>query len=163
MNALGDEEIQDGGEGSLSVRTTIIRDVLLKGTIKEKNYLGYGVGNVTQYIQNQKNTGNIYSPHCYAIEILGDFGIPGVLLYGGYYLYLLIGNIIIGIKKKNIMCFAAVAGLIAFAPASFGPSSITYVFSYWILMGFAVSCIQVYKNENNNYKPTSSIKEYRMS
>jgi O-antigen ligase len=162
MNALEDEEIQEGGEGSLSVRTTIIKDVLLKGTIQEKNYLGYGVGNVTQYIQNQKNTGNIYSPHCYAIEILGDFGVPGVALYGIYYLYLLIGNIIIGIRKKSIMCFAAVAGLIAFAPASFGPSSITYVFSYWILMGFAISCIQVYKKENNNYKPTSSIKEYRM-
>jgi hypothetical protein len=162
VHALEDEEIQVGGEGSLSVRTTIINDVLLKGTLQEKNYLGYGVGNVTQYIKNQGNTGNIYSPHCYAIEILGDFGLPGVALYGIYYLYLLVENIIIGIKKKSIMCFAAVAGLIAFAPASFGPSSITYVFSYWILMGFAISCIQVYKNENNNYRSTSSAKEYRM-
>ncbi|OOM77252.1 teichuronic acid biosynthesis protein TuaE [Clostridium puniceum] len=162
MNALEDEEVQEGGEGSLSVRMTIIKDVLIKGTLQEKNYLGYGVGNVTQYIQNQGNTGNIFSPHCYAIEILGDFGVPGVILYGVYYLYLLIGNIIIGIKKKKIMCFVAASGLIAFAPASFGPSSITYVFSYWILMGFAVSCIQVYKNENDNYGNTSSMKEYRM-
>lgn len=163
MNALEDEEVKEGGEGSLSVRMTIIKDVLVKGTLQDKNLLGYGVGNVTQYIQNQKNTGNIYSPHCYAIEILGDFGVPGVILYGVYYLYLLIGNIIIGIRKKKIMCFAAASGLIAFAPASFGPSSITYVFSYWILMGFAVSCMQVYRNENNGYRKISTIKEYRIN
>ena len=162
MHALEDEEVQEGGEGSLSVRMTIIKDVLVKGTLQEKNLLGYGVGNVTQYIKDQKNTGNIYSPHCYAIEILGDFGVPGVILYGVYYLYLLIGNIIIGIKKKKIMCFAAASGLIAFAPASFGPSSITYVFSYWILMAFAISCIQVYKKENDDYRNGSSFKEYSM-
>jgi len=162
MNALEDQEIREGGDGSLNVRATIIKDVLIKGTINEKKYLGSGVGNVEQYIRNQGNTMNIYSPHCYAIEILGDFGIPGIVLYGIYYLYLLIGNIVVGIKKKSVMCFAAVAGLIAFAPASFGPSSITYVFSYWILIGFAISCLQVYKKENDGYKPTSSIKEYRM-
>ena len=60
------------------------------------------------------------------------------------------------------MCFAAVAGLIAFAPASFGPSSITYVFSYWILMGFSISCIQVYKNDNE-YTRASKIKEFRLN
>lgn len=162
VNALEDEDVKEGGEGSLSVRMTIIKDVLVKGTLHDKNILGYGVGNVTQYIQNQKNTGNIYSPHCYAIEILGDFGVPGVILYGVYYLYLLIGNIIIGIKKKKVMCFAAATGLIAFAPASFGPSSITYVFSYWILMGFAISCMQVYKNDNDDYKNRTVFKEYRM-
>lgn len=161
MKELSDLEYEQGGAGSISERGTIIMDVL-KGTITEKRYLGFGVGNVEQYIRDQGNSRGVYSPHCYAIEILGDFGFPGVALYGVYYLYLLIENIIIGIKKKSLMCFAAVAGLIAFAPASFGPSSITYVFSYWILMGFSVSCIQVYKKENNNYKSISSRKEYRM-
>lgn len=162
MHSLASSEIEIGEEGSVNVRATIIDDVLIKGLIQNKNILGYGVGNVEQYVRNQGNTGSIYSPHCYAIEMLGDFGLPGVALYGIYYLYLLIGNLIIGIKKKSIMCFAAVAGLIAFAPASFGPSSITYVFSYWILIGFAVSCMQIYKKEDNGYRPTSSIKEFRI-
>ncbi len=157
-----DVEIEQGGDGSVNVRGTIITDVLKGVLIEDKNLLGYGVGNVEQFIKNQANTGTVYSPHCYPIEILGDFGLPGIALYGIYYLYLLIGNIIIGIKKKSIMCFAAVSGLIAFAPAGFGPSSITYVFSYWILIGFAVSCIQVYKKEDNQYKSRSSMKEYRM-
>ncbi|NFG41497.1 O-antigen ligase domain-containing protein [Clostridium botulinum] len=159
MHSLENAEIQEGGEGSLNVRFTIINGVL-KNTIKEKNYLGYGVGNVEQFIKNQDSTGNIYSPHCYAIEILGDFGLPGVALYGIYYLYLLIGNIILGIKRKSMACFAAATGLIAFAPASFGPSSITYVFSYWILIGFAVSCMQVYKRSDNEYTHTSGMKEF---
>lgn len=156
-----DGEFQEGGLGSLNERGTIIMGVL-RGTITEKHYFGYGVGNVEQYIINEGKSRGIYSPHCYPIEILGDFGFPGVALYGVYYLYLLIQNIIIGIKKKSLMCFAAVAGLIAFAPACFGPSSITYVFSYWILMGFDVSCIQVYKNENDEYRKTSSMKEYKV-
>lgn len=162
LHSLGD--ITNGEmseEGSALDRMTIIKDVY-NGVISQKQFQGYGVGNVEQYIKNQGNTGSIYSPHCYVIEILGDFGLPGIVLYGVYYLYILIGNLVIGIKKKSIMCFAAVAGLIAFAPASFGPSSITYVFSYWILMGFAISCIQVYKKESNTYRSMSSIKEYSM-
>lgn len=147
-------------EGSTLHRMEIIKNVL-NGVITEKQYQGFGVGNVEQVIKDRGDTGSVYSPHAYPIEILGDFGLPGIALYGIYYLYLLIGNLIIGIKKKSIMCFAAVAGLIAFAPASFGPSSITYVFSYWILIGFAVSCIQVYRKTGNVYRPTSSIKEFK--
>ncbi|BCZ48928.1 hypothetical protein psyc5s11_49950 [Clostridium gelidum] len=158
LEGLTEGEIN--AEGSALHRMEIIKDVF-NGVITEKQYQGYGVGNVEQLLKDKGNTGSVYSPHCYPIEILGDFGLPGVALYGIYYLYLLIENLIIGIKKKTIVSFAAVAGLIAFAPASFGPSSITYVFSYWILMGFAVSCIQVYKKENNKYGK-SSTKEYRM-
>ncbi|RII36564.1 O-antigen ligase domain-containing protein [Clostridium chromiireducens] len=148
-------------EGSTLHRMEIIKTVV-NGVIKDKKYQGYSVGNVEQLLKERGNTGSIYSPHAYPIEILGDFGLPGIALYGIYYLYLLIGNLITGIKKKSVMCFAAVAGLIAFAPASFGPSSITYVFSHWILMGFAVSCMQAYRKEGNGFKPTSSMKEYRM-
>ena len=162
LNSLGGlTEGEATSEGSTLHRMEIINNVY-SGVIKEKQYQGYGVGNVEQLIKDKGNTGSVYSPHCYPIEILGDFGLPGIALYGIYYLYLLIENLVIGIRKKSIMCFAAVAGLIAFAPASFGPSSITYVFSYWMLMGFAVSCIQVYKKEDNVYKSTSSRKEYRM-
>jgi|GEM_PF-1649172 len=148
-------------EGSALHRMEIIKTVV-NGVIKDKKYQGFSVGNVEQLLKERGNTGSVYSPHAYPIEILGDFGLPGIALYGIYYLYLLIGNLIIGIKKKSVMCFAAVAGLIAFAPASFGPSSITYVFSYWILMGFAVACMQAYRKWDNGFKPSSSMKEYRM-
>lgn len=146
MNTLEDQEITVGGDGSLNVRVTIIQDVV-KGIVSEKRYQGYGVGNVEQFIKDQGNTGNIYSPHCYAIEILGDFGVFGILLYGVYYLYLAIQNLILGIKNKSTECFAAFAGLMIFAPASFGPSSITYVFSYWLLVALSISTIQVYKKK----------------
>jgi teichuronic acid biosynthesis protein TuaE len=155
-------EFEEGASGSVNERLTIIMDVI-NGVIKEKQYLGFGVGNVEQYLRDKGNSRGVYSPHCYVIEILGDFGFPGIALYAVFYLYLLIQNVIIGIKKKSLMCFAAVAGLIAFAPASFGPSSITYVFSYWLLMGFSVACIQVYKQEEDaGYKKTSLIKEFRI-
>lgn len=139
---------EETSEYSTLNRMAIIKDVL-GGVLGEKRYQGFGVGNVEQYIKDQGNTGSIYSPHCYPIEILGDFGIPGVALYGILYLYLLIYNFILAIKKKSMVCSAMVTALIAFAPASFGPSSITYVFSYWIMIGLAVSGIQVYKSSNN--------------
>lgn len=146
MNTLEEQEITVGGEGSLNVRVTIIQDVV-NGIVNEHRYQGYGVGNVEQVIKNYGNTGNIYSPHCYAIEILGDFGVFGILLYGVYYLYLVIQNLILAIKNKSVECFAAFAGLMIFAPASFGPSSITYVFSYWLLVALSISTIQVFKNK----------------
>ena len=160
MGALTDE-VTLGGEGSINERFTIISNVV-NDVIIDKNILGHGVGNVFQFLKNKDNTMGIYNPHCYPIEILSDFGVPGLILYGIYYLYLLIQNIILGIKKRNVFCFAAVAGLIAFAPASFAPSSITYVFSYWILMAFAISCIQVSKNEND-YVSKSRAKEFRFN
>ena len=163
LNSLqGMIEGEETSEYSSLNRMAIISDVL-KGVISEKQLQGFGVGNVEQYIKDQGNTGSIYSPHCYPIEILGDFGIPGVALFGIYYLYLLIYNFILSIKKKSAICSAMVAALIAFAPASFGPSSITYVFAYWIIVGLAVSCIQVYKDDNSNYRRTSDIKEYKLS
>lgn len=164
MKEMEEVEYQSGAAGSLNERWTIVVDVL-NGTIKDKNYLGYGVGNIEQFLMNKDNTNGIYSAHCYPIEILSDFGIPGVILYGIYYLYLLVYNIILGIKKKSLMCFAVATSLFSFMPASFGPSSITYVFSYWILMGLAVSCIQVYKNDQNNSIGRYSkyqVKEYRL-
>lgn len=153
---------EETSEYSTLNRMAIINDVL-KGVISEKQLQGFGVGNVEQYIKDKGNTGSIYSPHCYPIEILGDFGIPGVALFGIYYLYLLIYNFILSIKKKSVICSAMVAALIAFAPASFGPSSITYVFAYWIIMGLAISCIQVYKDDDyNGYRRNSDIKEYSL-
>lgn len=145
MHALEEQEITVGGEGSLNVRFTIIEDVV-NGIVTDKKYQGYGVGNVEQFIKDQGNTGNIYSPHCYAVEILGDFGVFGILLYGVYYLYLVIQNLILAVKYRSTKCFAAFAGLMIFAPASFGPSSITYVFSYWLLIALSISTIQVYKS-----------------
>ena len=147
MDALTSANLEVGGDGSINVRYTIANDVINGVLIKEKNLLGYGVGNVEQYLKNQNNTNNVFSPHGLVIELLGDFGVPGIILYGIYYLYLLISNIIIGLKQKSIPCIACATSLLAFPIASFGPSSITYVFSYWLLIAISISCIQVYKRD----------------
>lgn len=157
LDNIGDATI--GGEGSINERVTIIFDVV-NDVVKNKNIMGNGVGNVFQFLKNQNNTAGIYNPHSYPIEILADFGVPGILLYAVYYMYLLIQNIRLGIKKKSIYSFAAASGLIAFAPACFGPSSITYVFSYWILMAFSISCVQV-ASCSNDAVDSRKIKEFR--
>lgn len=136
----------EGKENSALERGIIIKDVL-NGVIKEGQYQGFGAGNTENYLEKCGNTNNIYSPHCYPIEILGDFGIPGIIIYGTYFLYILGSNIIIFKRGKNDLNMACTASMTAFIPACFGPSSITYVFAYWIMMAVSISSMQVMKKE----------------
>ena len=142
MQELEGSGVEYGGEGSVNVRWTIAQDIFT-GVIKERNLVGFGAGNAQEYIRLKGNTGGTYSTHSLLIELLGDFGIVGVGIYGVMYFYLLIRNTIFAIKKKDRTSIAVTIGLIALAPASFGPSTITYIFLYWTLLAIAASNIQV--------------------
>ena len=52
MGALTDE-VTIGGEGSINERLTIIYDVV-NDVIIDKNIMGHGVGNVFQFLKNQR-------------------------------------------------------------------------------------------------------------
>lgn len=148
LSELGEigEDVSEGG--SIDVRRTIYNDIF-EGIIKERNYFGFGVGNSQEYIKNQNNTGGTYSIHSLLFEILGDFGIMGLILYGLIYCYLLIKNLYWYIKKRCNITLAIVISLIALGPSSFGPSTIAYIFYYWVILAFAAVNIQVNKNEIN--------------
>jgi len=143
------EELGEGG--SVDVRRTIYTNIV-NGIIKEKNYLGFGAGNSQEFIKSQNNTGGTYSVHSLLFEILGDFGIVGFILYGLVYLYLLGGNIYCYFKKKNYISMAIAISLLALGPASFGPSTIAYIFFYWIIFAFAAVNIQICKKNRENIR-----------
>ena len=73
----------------------------------------------------------------------------GLILYGLIYCYLLIKNLYWYIKKRCNITLAIVISLIALGPSSFGPSTIAYIFYYWVILAFAAVNIQVNKNEIN--------------
>jgi len=136
------KESETAGDGSINARRIIAKSILT-GVFIDKNLAGYGVGNSEQYLRVKCEAVNIYSPHALIIELLGDFGVFGVALYGLLYLYLLIKSVIIAKNTKDSIAIASIVALIALAPASFGPSSITYIFLYWTVLGLIASNIQI--------------------
>jgi teichuronic acid biosynthesis protein TuaE len=139
--------VKVGDEGSINERFTLIFDVV-DGVITNKHYLGFGVGNIGNYIQSKDNTYGIYNVHNFWFEILGDFGIV-IFLYVIYIYLNLIFDLIRKSKKYNnelkrysyMMAF----GLVAFIFLAFGPSSVITFEPFWVLIGIS-SAIAV-----NNY------------
>ena len=144
IGQLKDVEVEYGEEGADNIRGTIAKSIL-DGVFIQKNFAGYGVGNSEGYlrIDVEGKTQGVYSPHGLLLELLGDFGVFGVALYGVLYLYLLIKNIMFAKNMKDSISIASVIALVALAPASFGPSSITYIFLYWTVLSLAASNIQI--------------------
>jgi hypothetical protein len=148
MNNITDmEKVQVGEEGSVGERLTVVHDVV-EGVFHDKRLLGFGAGNTTQQLMDKKNTHGIYSPHGLAIEILGDFGVFFFILYGLYYVYLLYRLLLISNIRDygaKISAYTLIAVLFGFSLSSFGPSSVTYFFPYWIMYGVIISCINLYR------------------
>jgi hypothetical protein len=139
-------KIQVGEEGSEGERVTIVYDVI-EGVFHDKKLLGFGAGNTTQQLMDKKNTHGIYSPHSLVVEILGDFGVFFLVLYGIYYLYLLFRLFVIANRcsdSPKILPYSLITMLLGFALASFAPSSVTYFLPYWIMFGITISCINLY-------------------
>ena len=144
IGQLKDEEFEYGEEGAVNIRGTIAKSIL-DGVFIQKNFAGYGVGNSEEYLRLnvEGKTEGVYSPHGLLLELLGDFGVFGVVLYGVLYLYLLIKNVMFAKSKKDSISIASVVALVALAPISFGPSSITYIFLYWTVLSLAAANIQI--------------------
>ncbi|NMM61128.1 hypothetical protein HBE96_00105 [Clostridium sp. P21] len=150
MNKLTNiENVKVGEEGSEGERLTVVYDVV-EGVFHDKKLLGFGAGNTTQQLMDKGNTHGIYSPHGLAIEVLGDFGVFFFILYGIYYLYLLYRLLLISNMRDyeaKISAYTLIAALFGFALSSFGPSSVTYFFPYWMMYGVTISCINLYSRQ----------------
>lgn len=136
-----DENVGIGESGSTSERLTLIYDVI-QGVFKEKHLLGFGAGNINEYIKSQNNTNKITDPHNLWIQILGDFGVIG---FGCYVLFNIV--IFINLMKNDrkrpdswnaitnmLMLFVAASALLVF-----GPSSVIAFTPFWLYLGLVYS------------------------
>lgn len=150
MNELSNiykNKVELGEEGSVNERMTIINDVY-EGVIKEGRIFGFGAGNTPQYLMDRKNTAGIYSPHGLLIELLGDFGLPFLILFICYTLYLLYSTFKTSVTKSGIsksIGYSLMTSIIGYGIASFAPSSVTYFLPNWIFIGLVISYIQINK------------------
>ncbi|WP_234119257.1 O-antigen ligase family protein [Clostridium hydrogenum] len=132
-----------GRADSIGERLTVAYDVV-SAVIKQKHFLGVGVGNSSYYVEKANNTHKTYDPHGWFIELFGDFGILFFVLYIAFYAYLL-KNLFDAYKTGkgsqkyiSLSLFLALGGFIF---GSFSPSSVTYFLPHWLLYGLCISCI----------------------
>ncbi|MBS5951809.1 MAG: O-antigen ligase family protein [Clostridium sp.] len=135
------DSIELGGTGSVNVRVTLIVDVL-NGVIKDKNYLGFGLGNTTEYYRSLNNTGGIVDSHNWWIEILGDFGIVGFALFFLLYVVLFFKNAIkfkSRLKENKLFYALGIVFLVSTAVLVFGPSSVYAFIPFWLINSLAIA------------------------
>lgn len=91
----------------------------------------------------------LFSFHNFFLEMLIDFGIiPFLLIMYGY--LKLVRKLLSISKYKNNIRFsyyakASALSLLTIIPASISPSSIIYVFTFWLVVGFSLSITKISK------------------
>ncbi|MFX0548019.1 O-antigen ligase family protein [Hathewaya histolytica] len=141
-----------GKAGSVNVRITLYYDII-KGVLKDKNLLGFGVGNSSEYIKSINNTHKTYNPHSWLLEIMGDFGIFILGLYIIYFIYVLKKLLYIyktRDKNTKTLSVAFIISLLGFIFSSFSPSSIVYFLPHWILFAVIISFIGLNNAKRRN-------------
>ncbi|WP_164995928.1 O-antigen ligase family protein [Clostridium niameyense] len=140
-----DAKIKIGGKGSENERVTLIKNVI-DGVIVEKNYLGFGVGNIGVYIKNKANTYGIINVHSFWFEFLGDFGIPMFIYLIIIYCIMLLDTFKLYWNKqgrlKQYYMILLLLGIIM-VPLAFSPSSVMTVSPFWIILGMNFGIVSV--------------------
>lgn len=109
--------------------------------LRDSNYLGVGAGNVEaymgQYSQTHYPVGRLVNPHNWWIELLANYGLPGLLLYLAF-IALAVRRLLAVILKRDKNSTLAAAGIVALAGfvfSSMSPSSIMALRPHWVMYG----------------------------
>jgi O-antigen ligase len=120
----------------------------------EKSYgLGLGVAGVGSKLASETelfDTDRVFfSFHNFFLEMLVDFGfIPFLVMMYTY--FRLIFKLLVCYRctdniKHSYYAKASALSLLTIIPASISPSSIIYIFTFWLVVGFSLANLSVYK------------------
>ena len=114
----------------------------------ESNGFGLGALGIGSLLAKGGDTAHAFhSFHNFFLEMLIDFGIlPFVIMMTGYfYLSLRLIKISKFIQDDRLSYFANASGfsLLAMLPASISPSSIIYMFIFYLIIGFAIATLNI--------------------
>ncbi|MGG7178144.1 O-antigen ligase family protein [Clostridium paraputrificum] len=124
-----------GGQSSDRTRLNLIINSF-NYVFKEGNFLGAGVGNINVYNEEMNNTGSTHDPHNLWAEILGDFGVPGFILFIAIYIYCFIKSMKM---KDGVLSDRNVISIVAMAMLVFGPSSVVPIAPFWMFLSLIIS------------------------
>ncbi|WP_406769376.1 O-antigen ligase family protein [Candidatus Clostridium stratigraminis] len=128
-----------GNKGSDAERYTLAYDVI-HGIFKDKNYFGFGPGNVEKYVEKMNNTYGVLNVHSLWLEMLGDFGIIFFIYFLIIFLYVIKENVFVSYseEERGGQFFTTSAALFfGLVFLSFAPSSIMWYTPFWITIGIA--------------------------
>lgn len=138
--------------------STSVRAAMYLYGVKElfaSHGLGLGTAGVGSQLASETSLfgedKDIFSFHNFFLEMLVDIGvIPFVIIMLAYLklAFSLIKKSRYKIDKKlSYMAKACGLSLLTIIPASIAPSSIIYVFTFWMVIGFSIATYFVIKNE----------------
>lgn len=146
------KRLEGQAEASSNIRKALTENVI-KGVFKEKHLLGFGMGNIGEYIKSQDNTGGVINVHSFWVEFLGDYGVFMLLYLMLIYISMGIDQLIISIKqiRFNKLALIMCTEIYAFVFLSFGPSSIFGFTPFWIMVGLsnAIYYHNIYREDKN--------------
>ena len=116
--------------------------------------LGLGVAGISSKLASESNffgdDKDIFSFHNFFLEMLVDLGIIPFIFIMFFYIKLALSNIQASkkVKNKKLSYFNKASGLslLTIIPASISPSSIIYVFTFWLVIGFSITAYLVARN-----------------
>lgn len=120
---------------SIQIRVQLIKETL--DMAARSGFIGVGGGNYEPHMQGDAiyRTGGITNPHNYFMELLGNWGLPGLFGFLYLYLYWLAGlwklyRKSTGADRQRYLMY--LISLLLFVPASSVPSSIRWDYFVWI-------------------------------
>lgn len=144
------------GEGSIDANdsTSTRMAMYLYGLqeLQSSGYLGVGIAGIgTALAQNTNffpDADGIYSFHNFFLEMLIDLGLVPFILIFVCYFALVIRLFKISRREGGVKYYAksSAYALLTALPASISPSSIIYILSFWLILGFSIAVARVSRN-----------------
>lgn len=131
------------GSGSGAVRSSLLGTGL--GLAASTGGVGVGAGNAEAVVREQQGYEGVANLHNWALEVLVDTGVIGLVLYGSLYVFMLVGNLRVARRTHDpwlrYMGLAGALALLGFLIGSLGPSTAIHFAPMWITFGLCLTTI----------------------
>lgn len=131
------------GSGSGAVRSSLLGTGL--DLAASTGGVGVGAGNAEVVVREQQGYEGVANLHNWALEVLVDTGVIGLVLYGSLYVFMLVGNLRVARRTHDpwlrYMGLAGALALLGFLVGSLGPSTAIHFAPMWITFGLCLTTI----------------------
>lgn len=131
------------GSGSGAVRSSLLGTGI--DLAASSGGVGVGAGNAEAVVREKQGYEGVANLHNWALEVLVDTGVIGLVLYGSLYVLMLVGNLRVARRTHDpwlrYMGLAGSLALLGFIVGSLGPSTAIHFAPMWITFGLCLTTI----------------------
>jgi teichuronic acid biosynthesis protein TuaE len=133
----------ESGSGSGAVRGSLLSTGL--DIAAQSGGVGVGAGNAEVVVRGTQGYEGVANLHNWALEVLVDTGVIGLVLFGALYAIMLVGNLRVARRTHDpwlrYMGLAGSLALLGFLTGSLGPSTAIHFAPMWITFGLCLTTI----------------------